>query len=279
MMTKWIIGPLVIVLAIPSLKPGLANAPVIPRAAQAQWKANLEATRLQQLQVQRQAQLARREAALSTRQALIAQRQAGASAQFAAGAARLAAQARPAAAVGYQAILQRFETIRERNPVAFDRRFPQVAQALQRGTQLRVAAAQEVRPLNGLLPDTPFNRYLHWRRSLNPTRFDFYHPRLGPILAEDQRLRETTNPTPCPGETVPPPTDPPPVLPPPIGGGEDPPPAGGDIDPPPIDPPPGGGDEPPPAIPEPGAILLLTIGLGIVGWRSRKHWQPNLDAS
>lgn len=35
---------------------------------------------------------------------------------------------------------------------------------------------------NGLLPDTPLVEYLHWRRSLNPSRFDRYHPKLAPLL-------------------------------------------------------------------------------------------------
>ncbi|HEV3122529.1 MAG TPA: hypothetical protein VGY53_11530, partial [Isosphaeraceae bacterium] len=39
--------------------------------------------------------------------------------------------------------------------------------------------------VNGLLPDTPLVEYLRWRRSLNPARFDFYHPNVGPMLAQD----------------------------------------------------------------------------------------------
>jgi hypothetical protein len=34
-----------------------------------------------------------------------------------------------------------------------------------------------------VLLDTPFVQYLIWRRNLDPMRFDFYHPRVGPLLA------------------------------------------------------------------------------------------------
>src|SRR4051794_26267469 len=43
--------------------------------------------------------------------------------------------------------------------------------------EVRLAAA------DGLLTETPFVDELLRRRSLNPARFDHYHPRLGPILA------------------------------------------------------------------------------------------------
>lgn len=35
----------------------------------------------------------------------------------------------------------------------------------------------------GRLVDTPFVDYLNWRRSLDPARFDHYHPNVGPELA------------------------------------------------------------------------------------------------
>lgn len=35
----------------------------------------------------------------------------------------------------------------------------------------------------GRLVDTPFVDYLSWRRSLDPARFDHYHPNVGPELA------------------------------------------------------------------------------------------------
>ncbi len=43
--------------------------------------------------------------------------------------------------------------------------------------------------------DTPLMQYLQWRRSLNPARFDYYHPRLGPSLAQ---TTWTPSPTPTP---------------------------------------------------------------------------------
>ena len=36
---------------------------------------------------------------------------------------------------------------------------------------------------NGRVVDTPFVDYLVWRRNQDPTRFDFYHPVIGPELA------------------------------------------------------------------------------------------------
>ncbi len=36
----------------------------------------------------------------------------------------------------------------------------------------------------GVLVDTPFVDYLLWRRSLDPTRFDHYHPFIGPLLGQ-----------------------------------------------------------------------------------------------
>ncbi|MCA1684532.1 MAG: hypothetical protein LC745_00815, partial [Planctomycetia bacterium] len=36
----------------------------------------------------------------------------------------------------------------------------------------------------GRLVDTPFVDYLFWRRSLDPTRFDVYHPNVGPELGQ-----------------------------------------------------------------------------------------------
>src|SRR5579864_3876215 len=38
--------------------------------------------------------------------------------------------------------------------------------------QFRVPRGFHLLTVNGLLPDTPFIAYLHWRRSLNPARFD-----------------------------------------------------------------------------------------------------------
>ena len=40
-----------------------------------------------------------------------------------------------------------------------------------------------------LLPDNDLVSYLTYRRGLNASRFDFNHPRTGPLLAENQLLR------------------------------------------------------------------------------------------
>ncbi len=37
---------------------------------------------------------------------------------------------------------------------------------------------------NGTLVETPFVDYLTWRRDLDPSRFDHYHPNVGPELAQ-----------------------------------------------------------------------------------------------
>lgn len=57
---------------------------------------------------------------------------------------------------------------------------------------------------NGQLPDSPFVEYLLWRRSLNPTRFDHYHPGLGRLL-EAGNVGVTVDPKPVvpPGPPVP----------------------------------------------------------------------------
>lgn len=51
----------------------------------------------------------------------------------------------------------------------------------------------------GQIVDTPLAEYLKWRRSLNPTRFDRYHPYIGPPLAQTlvpPPLTPTPTPTP-----------------------------------------------------------------------------------
>ncbi len=55
--------------------------------------------------------------------------------------------------------------------------------------------------------ETTLVQYLHWRRDLNPSRFDHYHPYLGPLLANDTKITTpsllptpTVNPT-TPGTT------------------------------------------------------------------------------
>ncbi len=36
---------------------------------------------------------------------------------------------------------------------------------------------------DGQIVETPFVEYLIWRRDLDPARFDYYHPNIGPILS------------------------------------------------------------------------------------------------
>ena len=85
--------------------------------------------------------------------------------------------------------------------------------------------------VNGLLVETPFVEYLDWRRNLDPSRFDYYHPIVGPELSQ------------LPGAQN--------ITPPPSGGTP-----GSSTG--------GGGSPTPPSthIPEPGTLL---IALSLVG--------------
>jgi hypothetical protein len=173
--------------------------------------------------------------------------------------------------------------MRSQNPRLFDRMFPSVGRIVAADNQIRIALAQGVTPTNGLLPNTPLYNYLEYRRSLSPSRFDYYHPVLGPILAENQQIQTHTNPTPVPGQIIPPPTggqgdggnngggggdtggD---------GGGGTPspgPPVGEIPVPPDVPPPPPIGTiptppdvPPPPAVPEPGSIVLILAGASVL---------------
>lgn len=88
----------------------------------------------------------------------------------------------------------------------------------------RIPSGSTLLSQNGRLVETPFVDYLLWRRSLNPARFDHYHPFLGPALGS--LLPPPTTPTrPTPGGRT--------------GGG-----------PPPVNPQPQNG------VPEPGSILV-----------------------
>jgi hypothetical protein len=78
----------------------------------------------------------------------------------------------------------------------------------QHRMQIRGLNALKVLRVNadGTLPQIPMVAYLQWRRSLNPVRFDRYHPQLGSMLVRDQVIRnvpDTTNPN--PGGVNPPP--------------------------------------------------------------------------
>ncbi len=82
-----------------------------------------------------------------------------------------------------------------------------------------------------LLPNTPYYQYFEARRSIDPTRFDTYHPNLSAIIAENQVLHDLV---PSAQNLVPKP----PGVPTPAGGG-------------------GGSDSPAPAtVPEPSPLVL-----------------------
>jgi hypothetical protein len=94
------------------------------------------------------------------------------------------------------------------------------------------------------LPSTCDWEYLERRYELDPTRFIRFHPVIGRWIADDPALRPAPPPPPI---VVPPPASPPPtgsqtILPPPAGGGE----------------------TTTAAAPEPGAWVLLGVGIGII---------------
>ncbi len=61
----------------------------------------------------------------------------------------------------------------------FARALAQRTTTVQGPNAVRILSA-----FSGNLPDSPFVDYLRWRRSLNPSRFDHYHPGLGSLLEE-----------------------------------------------------------------------------------------------
>lgn len=148
------------------------------------------------------------------------------------------------------------------NPVRFDRNHQSLGAILANDDRMKAAQSQNCVPMNGLLPDNALTRYLQFRRSLNPTRFDRFHPTLGAILVEDQKIKAGVN---CvAGELIPPPVQPPrpgtPLPNPPIGGG---------------------GEIPIRAVPEPGSLALILIGsagacIPIMArrWRARNTAKP-----
>lgn len=141
---------------------------------------------------------------------------------------------------------------RDLNAQRFDRFHPTLGRILQRDDRLRASLGQDCRPLNGLVPDTPYWRYLHFRRNLAPRRFDRYHPVLGAILAQDLLLRSGTL---CPPVIVPPPIvvgppEEPQIINPPGVPSPNPPSGGG-----------GGGGEVIQAVPEPGSLALIVLGI------------------
>lgn len=76
----------------------------------------------------------------------------------------------------------------------------------------------QIDAVGGLLPQSPLVSYLEWRRSLDPARFDRYHPRIGALIGQDLAVRTASLPAPPIPVVLPPPVlvadpaPPPPVL-------------------------------------------------------------------
>ena len=127
------------------------------------------------------------------------------------------------------------------DPVRFDHYHPHLGPLLSIDDRMRAAQSQNCMPMNGILPDNSLTRYLDYRRSIDPARFDHYHPALGAILVEDQKLKAGQG---CvAGEIIPPPIP----VPPPVGT-------------PSPGPPAGGGPLPPRLVPEPTSLVLILLG-------------------
>ncbi len=147
---------------------------------------------------------------------------------------------------------------RDVDPARFDHYHPGLGPILANDERLRAAQGTPCTPMNGLLPNSAHYRYLHYRRNLDPTRFDHYHPALGALLAEDDRLRTSTV---CVPTVSPPPAGSSggngsssagtPGSGGPTGGGGVPPAGGGTVNPT------GGG---PSAVPEPASLTLILLG-------------------
>ncbi|RUL86113.1 hypothetical protein [Tautonia sociabilis] len=152
-----------------------------------------------------------------------------------------------AAAAGLRATQLNREAILDSE--AFRRQEAMLARALGQGN-IRVPRPQFLDILlaadeSGRIPDSVTADYLRWRRSLNPARFDRFHPLIGPILERDRIVRNQTPiplpPVQVPGEPILPPID--------VGGG-----------PQPVPNPPTSPQVP---IPEPGSLVLWgAVGLG-----------------
>ncbi len=151
---------------------------------------------------------------------------------------------------------------RDLAPRRFDSFHRRLGRILGRDDRLKAAAGQDCRGMNGLVPNTPYWRYLRFRRNLAPSRFDVYHPALGAILARDQALREGEFCPPMivmPNPGTPSPTQVaqilrPPGVPSPSG--------------------PTGGGPGVQAVPEPASLILVALGAGctmVPRWMKRRR--------
>jgi hypothetical protein len=134
------------------------------------------------------------------------------------------------------------------DPARFDQFHHKLGRILAKDARLRAGMGLDCSSFNGLLAPTAYHRYLKFRRSLNPRRFDHYHPVLGPLLAEDNRLRLVANCPEFPPQFLIPPIAPPPGSQNEHGHGNPPPP------PPPVTP-----------VPEPAGLTLFLIGAASAG--------------
>lgn len=134
------------------------------------------------------------------------------------------------------------------------------ARALQMHS-LRVQGPNALRVLSvapaAQLSSSAFVDYLLWRRSLNPVRFDHYHPYLAPMLQQPQNSGTTLPATSVTPGVVIPPIAPTPVIPP--TNPPDTPPT------PPI---------PPSQVPEPSTILIAS-GMVVAAVAGRRWARAN----
>ena len=186
-----------------------------------------------------------------------------------------AVHARAAATGGLLPATEAFDRQRlnyESNPARFLHNHPSLGRAIAQDIQLRISTELPGHAVNGLLPTTPYLNYVRWRHSLDPARFDHYHPGWGPAIERDAAIRATlANQAPASAETsssTPLPSAAqiatgPIVSPSPIGDAVSGPgttPKGDTPSIPPVTTP-SGPVNPPSAVPEPGGLVLLGLGL------------------